>query len=243
MNIIAIIQARMGSSRLPGKVMKDLYGKSVLAHDIERVKQSKFIDDIIIATTTHKNDDIIEKEALICGVKCYRGSEDDVLSRYYYAAKEYEADIIIRITSDCPLIDPFILDDVIVFFQENNYDIVTNAGIDPSQRTYPRGLDVEIFSFAKLEEAFEKAKEPYQHEHVTPFIYEFGTVGNFKNDIDYSMYRWTLDTDEDWELIQKIYYYLYKGSHNFYFKDILDVICRYPELPKINEHVEQKKVK
>src|SRR5690554_5366006 len=113
MRIGAIIQARMGSSRLPGKVMKELKGKTVLEHVIERVKQSKMIEEIIIATTVHDRDDVIELEAVRCGVKAFRGSEDDVLSRYYYAAKENEIDVVVRITSDCPLIDPRILDEIV----------------------------------------------------------------------------------------------------------------------------------
>ena len=172
MKIGAIIQARMGSTRLPGKVMMTLKNKTVLEHVIERVRQSNWIDEIIIATTTDKKDNDIEKEALKCGVKVFRGSEDDVLSRYYYAAKEYGLDIIVRITSDCPLIDSKVLDEVIQFYVDKNYDVVSNAGADLSKRTYPRGLDTEVFSFKVLENAFTNAKEPYQREHVTPYIYE-----------------------------------------------------------------------
>ena len=172
MKIGAIIQARMGSTRLPEKVMKNLQGKTVLEHVIERVKQSKLIDEIIIATTTHERDAVIEAEALRCGVKSFRGSEDDVLSRYYYAAKENNIDVVVRITSDCPLIDPEIIDNIVIFYENNNYDIVTNAGSDVANRTYPRGLDVEIFSFDILENAYNNASEKYQREHVTPYIYE-----------------------------------------------------------------------
>src|SRR5659263_124221 len=125
-NTIAIIQARMGSTRLPGKVMKDLQEKTVLAHVIERVKQAKMVDDIVIATTVAKTDDCIIAEALKCGAKVFRGSEEDVLSRYYLAAKENSANIVVRITSDCPLIDPKVIDQFITFFKNENYDIVTN---------------------------------------------------------------------------------------------------------------------
>ena len=172
MKIGAIIQARMGSTRLSGKVMKELEGKTVLEHVIERVKQSKMIEEIIIATTVHGRDDVIESEALRCGVKAFRGSEDDVLSRYYYAAKENEIDVIVRITSDCPLIDWKIIDKVISKFMENEYDIVTNAGLELEQRTFPRGLDLEVFSFSVLSNAFNNATEKYQREHVSPYIYE-----------------------------------------------------------------------
>lgn len=231
----------MGSTRLPGKVMKDLFGKTVLAHVIERVKLSKEIDEIVIATTTLKHDDIIIKEAEKYGVKYFRGSEDDVLSRYYYAAKANNADIVVRITSDCPLIDPFVTDEIIEFFIDNTYDIVTNAGSDLSQRTYPRGLDTEIFSFGILEEAFLNAREDYQREHVTPYMYENSNkIYYYKNDIDYSKYRWTLDTEEDFKLIKEIYVHLYEGEHNFYMEDIIQLITKYPELKYLNRYVQQK---
>lgn len=244
MKIGAIIQARMGSTRLPEKVMKNLKGKTVLDHVIERVKQSELIDEIIIATTTHERDAVIESEALRCRVKAFRGSEDDVLSRYYYAAKENNLDVVVRITSDCPLIDPTVLDEIIDFYLKNNYEIVSNAGSDLSNRTYPRGLDTEIFSFEVLENAFNNSKEKYQREHVTPFIYEKATkVFYYKNDIDYSKYRWTLDTDEDFKLITEIYRQLYHGKHDFYLNDIVSLFERHPELRDINAHIEQKKIR
>lgn len=242
--IVAIIQARMGSTRLSGKVMKKLCGKSVLEHDIERIKQSKQIDNIIIATTINDNDDIIEKEALQCGVKCFRGSEDDVLSRYYYAAKGDNADTVVRITSDCPLFDPKVLDQMIDYYDKHDYDIVTNAGIDISQRTFPRGLDAEIFSYVVLKQAYEHATEKYQREHVTPYIYENAkNIYYYQNSINYSKYRWTLDTQEDWKLIQTIYEYLYHGIHDFYLNDIINLMMEHPELHDINKDIEQKKLK
>lgn len=244
MRVVAIIQARMGSTRLSGKVMKELCGKTVLAHDIERVKQSKRIDQIVVATTTNQNDDVIVEEATRLGVSTFRGSEDDVLSRYYLAANENNADIVIRITSDCPLFDPIVLDDMLLFYLNNNYDIVSNAGSDPTTRTYPRGLDCEIFSFSDLEKAYKNAEEKYQREHVTPFIYENArNIYYYKHSVDYSKYRWTLDTEEDWSLISKIYEYLYKGVHDFYLEDIIELINRHPELHEINKNIEQKKLK
>ena len=244
MKIGAIIQARMGSTRLPEKVMKNLEGKTVLDHVIERVRQSKLIDEIIIATTIHDRDSIIETEALRCGAKAFRGSEDDVLSRYYYAAKENNLDIVVRITSDCPLIDSKVLDEVIQYYLKNDYDIVSNAGSDLSNRTYPRGLDTEVFSFKVLENAFNHAKEIYQREHVTPYIYEKSSSAYYyKNDIDYSKYRWTLDTDEDFKLISEVYRCLYTGNHDFYMSDIVKLFEKIPELYDINAHIEQKKIK
>lgn len=244
MKIGAIIQARMGSTRLPKKVMKKLQGKTVLEHVIERVKQSKLIDEIIIATTTCNRDNDIESEALRCGVKVFRGSEDDVLSRYYHAAKDNYLDVVIRITSDCPLIDARILDKMIDFYLKNHYEIVSNAGSDLSNRTYPRGLDTEVFSFDVLEHAFYHSKEQYHREHVTPFIYENSErIAYYKHHKDFSKYRWTLDTIEDLELISKVYAYLYHGVHDFYLDDIVELFEKMPELYEINAHIEQKKIK
>lgn len=241
---VAIIQARMGSTRLPGKVMIGLCGKPVLEHVITRIKQCKEINEIVIATTNLQKDDIIAEEAIKCGVKCFRGSEDDVLSRYYHAAKENYADIVVRITSDCPLIDPIVVDNMVEFYQNNNYDMVTNVGIELSQRTFPRGLDTEVFSFEVLEDAFINATENYQREHVTPYIYETSNrIYFYKNDEDYSHYRWTLDTPEDFQFIKEIYNHLYKGQHNFHLEDIIKLLSDYPELIEINAHVKQKKVK
>lgn len=244
MRTLAIIQARMGSTRLSGKVMKELSGKTVLEHVIERVKLAQSIDDIVIATTVHDRDDVIEKEALRVGAKVFRGSEEDVLSRYYLAAKEYGADIIVRITSDCPLIDPKVIDQVVNHFTSHAYDIVSNASNDVSGRTYPRGLDTEVFTFATLYAAYQNATEKHQREHVTPYIYENTENKYFyKNNKDYSKYRWTLDTEEDWQLISQIYEYLYKGTHDFFFEDIVRVMEKHPELYKINKDIEQKKIK
>ncbi|WP_425449713.1 cytidylyltransferase domain-containing protein [Dethiothermospora halolimnae] len=239
--IVCIIQARMGSTRLPGKVIKKLSGKTVLSHVIDRVKQSKLIHDIVIATTENKKDSVIVEEAKKKHVKYLRGSEKDVLSRYYYAAKENNGDIVVRITSDCPLIDPLIIDKIIKKYKENEYNIITNGGNDLVERTYPRGLDVEVFSFDILKKAYLKAHKSYQREHVTPYMYENSkNIYYFKNDIDYSKYRWTLDTKEDLQLIKNIYNNFYKGTHNFYFKDILKYIEENPQLSYINEHVNQK---
>jgi len=239
----AIIQARMGSTRLPGKVMKDLKGKPVLWHVIERVKQAKNIDQIIIATTTAKRDKIIFEKVKEWGVKAYQGSEEDVLARYYKAANKYDVDTVVRITSDDPLVDPFIVDDLIEFFNDKEYSLVTNSSEE--KRTFPIGLDVEIFTFKVLKEAFNNAAEKYQKEHVTPYIYE-----KFRNDIyiyhnanDYSNFRWTLDTIEDYKFMKEIYNNFYNGKHNFYFKDIISFLKKNPEIRKINEDIKQKSVK
>lgn len=233
----------MGSTRLPGKVMLELFGKPVIQHVIERIGQSKEIYEIVIATTNLTQDDEIAKEAKKNGVECFRGSEGDVLSRYYYAAVKYEIGTVVRVTSDCPLIDPFITDNIIKCFKDNEFDIVTNASSDLKTRTYPRGLDTEVFSFRVLEDAFNYAKKNYQREHVTPYIYENSKkIYYYKASEDYSKYRWTLDTYEDFEFIKTVYAKLYRGQHDFYYNDILELIGQYPHIAKINEAVEQKKL-
>jgi spore coat polysaccharide biosynthesis protein SpsF len=240
----AIIQARMGSTRLPGKVMKNLKAKPVLWHVIERVKQAENIDEIIIATTTHERDKIIFEKAKEWGVKAYRGSEEDVLERYYEAANKYEIDTVVRITSDCPLIDPYVIDEIVEYYNNNNYTLVTNAGSDLNNRTYPRGLDTEVFSFEVLEKAYNKAEEKYQREHVTPYIYEnYADIYYYKNNKDLSNYRLTLDTKEDFELIKALYDKLYQGKHDFYLNEIIEVLNKNKELLKINQKIKQKELK
>jgi spore coat polysaccharide biosynthesis protein SpsF len=240
----AIIQARMGSTRLPGKVMKDLKGKPVLWHVIERVKQAENIDQIIIATTTHERDKIIFDKAKEWGVKAYQGSEEDVLARYYEAANKYDVDTVVRITSDCPLIDPYVIDEIVEYYNENDYTLVTNAGSDLNNRTYPRGLDTEVFSFEVLEKAYKKAEKKYQREHVTPYIYEnYDDIYYYKNNEDLSNYRLTLDTKEDFELTKALYDKLYNGKHNFYLNEIIEVLNENKELLKINQKIKQKELK
>ena len=236
-----IIQTRMGSTRLPGKVMLDICGKTVIEHIIERLKQMRRIDEIIIATTTKLQDDIIVEQAMKNGIEYYRGSEDNVLARYYFTAKANSLDVILRITSDCPLIDPHICDNIIRYYCDSKYDIVTNASQDLKQRTYPRGLDCECFSFGALEEAFLKADKNYQKEHVTPYIYENSkSIFYYKNSKDFSIYRWTLDTIEDYQMITAIYKEFYKGKHDFYFEDIIKFLEKHPEVHELNMGVEQK---
>lgn len=245
MNIICIIQARTGSTRLAGKVLKKICGKTVLEHDIDRIKKVKNINNIVIATTTLEQDDIIVEETKRLGIDYFRGSEEDVLSRYYYAAKENNADVVVRVTSDCPLIDSEVTEEVIQYFLDNinKYDYVSNT-ID---RTYPRGLDTEVFSFESLEKAFQEAKSLRDREHVTPYIWDNPNIfrlAQFKNNIDNSNLRWTLDTIEDFELIKCIYELLFpiNNTNDFNMRDILKLYDIYPELKEINKNVEQKKV-
>ncbi|AWI03683.1 cytidylyltransferase domain-containing protein [Clostridium drakei] len=244
MNVVCIVQARIGSTRLPGKVLKKVCGKTVLEHDIDRLKRVKNIDEIVIATTNLQQDDIIVKESERLGVKYFRGSEKNVLSRYYYAAKENNAEVIVRVTSDCPLIDSEITEEIIQYYIDNNYkyDYVSNT----VARTYPRGLDTEVFSFTALEKAFCETVLDKDKEHVTPYIWEDTNtfkLGYFVNDIDYSDLRWTLDTKDDFELIKTIYEHLYlEKGNDFNMKDILNLYENYPQLAEINKNIVQKEI-
>jgi spore coat polysaccharide biosynthesis protein SpsF len=238
---VIIIQARLGSTRLPNKVLKDLCGRPVLWHVVNRVKQAKRISEIIIATTTLPEDDTIEKFCQDNGIKFYRGSSENVLSRYFETAKKYNAETVIRITSDCPVIDPVLLDSMIEEYFKSGADYMSNSLV----RTFPRGLDVEIFSFALLEKAYREASKQYELEHVTPYIYqhpELFKLKNYANDADFSFHRWTLDTDEDYKLISEIYNELYPANNLFLWKDILKLFEMRPELIEINKHIEQKKL-
>jgi spore coat polysaccharide biosynthesis protein SpsF len=243
MRVVCIIQARFGSSRLPGKVLKEICGKTVLEHDINRVKLVSNIDEIVIATTTKKQDDAIVEEVKRLKVKCFRGSEDDVLSRYYYAAKENKADIVIRVTSDCPCLDHSILEEMISIFvgKVQIVDCMNNT----INRTYPRGYDVEIFTFKALENAFLNAKKDYEREHVTPYLYDPNNrfeILSYTNSEDYSKYRVTLDTEEDFRVIEAIYKALFSKKGYFLLKDAVEFLINNPQIVKINENIEQKKL-
>ncbi|MCB2288855.1 glycosyltransferase family protein [Clostridium sp. CS001] len=245
MNVICIIQARIGSTRLPGKILKKICGKTILEHDIDRLKRVKNIDKIVIATTTLEKDNEVVEEAKRLEVTCFRGSEEDVLSRYYYAAKENNADIVVRVTSDCPLIDSEITEKIISYYINNRdkYDYVSNT----IERTYPRGLDTEVFSFGTLEKAFNEAVSQRDREHVTPYIWaspKIFRLEQYKNNIDYSDLRWTLDTIEDLELIKTIYNFIYKEDKIYFnMNEILQLYRFHPELNNINSNTEQKNLK
>jgi len=246
MKIVAIIQARMGSTRLPGKVMKQLYGKTVLAHVICRVQACLLVDEVVVATTRSKADDAIVTEAEKCGAKWFRGSEADVLERYYLAAKERKAEVVVRVTSDCPLFDPEVLTQMLEYFSNETLeglqiDYLSNC----LNRSYPRGLDAEVFTFEVLEKAFIEARQPYEREHVTPYIYEHPEMfasHNQTNDQDISNYRWTLDTVDDWNLIEAIYKNLHQDKSFFSTDEVIALLKAKPELVKLNAHVKQKEI-
>ena len=204
-NISAIIQARLGSTRLPGKTLMTIKGDTLLGHLVNRIKACTLIDDIIIATTNKLSDDKIVDFARNRDLKLYRGSEDDVLDRFYKTAIEFDVKTIVRVTPDCPMLDPRVTDFVISHYLKGNYDYVSNT-IKP---TYPDGLDTEIFSFKTLQKAWNEASLPSEREHVTAFIYKhpelFKLFNVEKDGEDISWMRWTVDTEQDLRFIKKIF--------------------------------------
>lgn len=198
-----IVQARMGSSRLPGKSMKLLDKNPTIYHVITQLRNCKQVKNIIVATTDSKGDDIIEEFVKKMDISCYRGNSLDVLDRFYKCAKKYSLSHIIRITADNPLIDPNLVDNAITEYEKNDFDYVTNC----LKRTFPHGTEVEIFSFKSLEKSWLNAKKQYEREHVTPYIYnnpKSFKILNIENKKNLSHLRWTLDTEEDLILIKKI---------------------------------------
>lgn len=236
MKIIAILQARLSSSRLPGKVLKPILGRPMLWHQLERIKLVTKLDKIIVATSDQSDDDAIEGLCQESDVACFRGSLNDVLSRYYMAAQEHNPDIVIRLTGDCPLADPEVIDFGIDFFLNHDFDYVSNC----VERSYPIGLDMEIFKFSCLKEAWKEANLPSQREHVTPFIQDHTDrykIGHFKNDQDLSHHRWTVDEPEDFEFVKQVYESLYQDNPKFKTADILSLLDSKPELCRINYHI------
>lgn len=238
MKVVAILQARMGSTRLPGKVLKDLAGDTVLARVVNRTRRAKLLNEVVVATSVLPADDAIVRECDRLGVAYYRGDETDVLDRYYQAAQQFAADAVVRITSDCPLIDAEILDVVVRAFLEQGADYATNA----LRRTYPRGLDVEVFTSEVLGLVARSAKESHQRVHVTPYIYEnpaLFKIISLNAETDSSAYRWTLDTVEDLQMIRAVYEHFQKRD-DFGWREVLQLMEDTPELAKRNAGVPQK---
>ncbi len=236
--VVAIVQARMGSTRLPGKVLMDLGGETVLGRVVHRLRRATLVDEIVVATTNSAADDAITRECEWLDVVSFRGSENDVLDRYYQAAHACAAEVIVRVTSDCPVIDPELVDETIRVFHDRDGDYASNV----FPRTYPRGLDTEVFSASALQRAWREACEPHQREHVTPYFYEhpelFRLV-SLRGQTDYSHYRWTLDTAEDLDLLWAIYARL-GNRDDFSWHEVIEVMEREPELAELNSHVAQK---
>jgi spore coat polysaccharide biosynthesis protein SpsF len=238
MRIVAIVQARIGSKRLPGKVLMDLGGESALGRVLRRLSRATLLDQVLVATSDLPSDDEIPQECHRFDVGCFRGSETDVLDRYYSAANAAGADAIARITADCPLIDPVLVDETVRAFKAQDADYASNY----IERTYPRGLDVEVFTSAGLKLAYQKAWKPYEREHVTPYFYEHPQlfrIASVVGDVDYSHYRWTLDTAEDLLLLRAVYK-RFEGDDSFTWREVIALMEREPELAELNINIVQK---
>jgi len=239
--VCAIIQARMTSARLPRKILMNIEGKPILWHIMERVKHSKKIDDIILAIPNSKENDVLEQFAKNNKIKYFRGSEQDVLSRYYETAKKFKCDTIVRITSDCPLIDPEIVDKVVGEHLSSKTDYTANV----LKRTYPKGLDVEVLTFEALEKSFKEAKKQPYREHVTLYIREHferfkrASVENKKN---LSHFRWTVDEKEDLDFVREVYKRLYKEGKVFLTEESVKLLEKEPQLLEINKKLKRKPI-
>ncbi|HEY9584299.1 MAG TPA: glycosyltransferase family protein [Candidatus Paceibacterota bacterium] len=233
--VLCIIQARMGSTRLPGKIIKEIKSRPLLSYVIDRVKRSKKIDKIIVATTNLPEDDATEALCLKEGIDCYRGSVNDVLGRYYEAAKKYpEYEAVVRVTGDCPLIDPKVIDQIIDLYQKGEFDYAANI----LKETYPDGMDAEVFSKGVLEKAFKKAKLQSEREHVTLFIRnnpEF-KKGNIESKTDYSKFRFTVDNPEDFEVMKFI---IENTPPDFGYEDYVRFVEAHPEILEKNLHIKR----
>jgi glutamate-1-semialdehyde aminotransferase/spore coat polysaccharide biosynthesis protein SpsF (cytidylyltransferase family) len=229
--IVAIVQARMGSSRLPGKTIADVAGRPLLLRVVERVRNARLVDKVVVATTDESADDPI---AILCQaeeVQYFRGSENDVLDRFYRTARANSADIAVRITADCPLIDPAVIDKVVARFQLGDCDYVSNT----FRYTYPDGLDTEVFSFAALEQAWREAKKPSEREHVTPYLRteKFRTANvESESPVALGKFRWTVDHPADLEFVRRIYEE-FSGNGHFGYQDIFHLLRERPELATI----------
>jgi spore coat polysaccharide biosynthesis protein SpsF len=258
--IIAIIQGRMSSSRLPGKILADIVGQPMLQRVFIRTSRAATVSQTIFATTTDASDDPVAEYCDFSGIPYTRGSLYDVLDRYYQTAKQAKADVVVRVTADCPVIDPALIDDVIHTLREGEYDFVCNRLPPPWTRTYPIGLDVEACTFKVLAKAWKDAKEPQHREHAMPYFYEgvelsrqsrtleTGTsprgynIALLHHTTDFGDYRWTVDTPEDLEFMCQVYR-RFDGRDDFSWKEVLDLVHDNPNLMKINSGVQHKTLK
>lgn len=239
MTINAIVQARCGSTRFPNKVFAEIDGEPLIWHVVNRLKYSKRIDNIVIATTINKIDDSIEKWCNDEKINCFRGSENDVLNRYYCAALSYPSDIIVRVTADDPFKEPMVIDEVIEKLIKEQLDLVTN-NFPPS---FPEGLDCEAFKFSVLEKMEKESKDTFEREHVTQYAYrhtDIFEIGNVTSEKQLSKYRWTIDTIEDYEMVNAIYSKRKMGSKGILLmSEILDILNCNPEIADINREVKR----
>lgn len=243
MKVVCILQARMGSTRLPGKVLLPIEGSPVLLHMLQRLSRSREIHQLVVATSTASQDDPIEEVVKTWGGEVFRGNELDVLDRYTQCAGHYDADIVVRVTGDCPLIDPDVTDRVIraLLDQIDHFDFASNT----VHRSWPRGLDSSVFRRDILETAWKEAVEPAHREHVALFFHhnpQRFRLLSVRQELDESAHRWTLDTPDDLAFIREIYRRLTRPGQSFGTRDVLELITRHPDLAAMNAHVHQKEV-
>ncbi|MGA7192585.1 MAG: glycosyltransferase family protein [Anaerolineales bacterium] len=258
--VVAVIQGRMSSSRLPGKILADIAGGPMLQRVFIRTSRAATVNETIFATTTDSTDDPVAEYCDFSGIPFTRGSLYDVLDRYYQTAKESKADIVVRITADCPVIDPVLIDDVVNTLLDDKFDFVCNRLPPPWHRTYPIGLDVEACTFKVLAKAWKEAKEPQHREHAMPYFYEGVEltrqsrtleagisprgfkVALLHHTADFGDYRWTVDTPEDLEFMRQVYS-RFDGRDDFSWKEVLDLVHNEPKLMEINAGVKHKTLK
>ena len=242
MNPTAIIQARLGSTRLPGKVLRPIQGQPMLWHIVRRVRHTPGLAQVVVATSDQAGDAPIRAFCAEAGIPCFAGSEQDVLDRFYQAAVEYGGDPVIRITGDCPLVDPQVIGRVLALYGTGDYDhvgVATGAGalfLDGGR--FPDGLDAECFSHAALEHAWREASRPSDREHVTPYLWrqpDQFRLGVLKSPADYSRLRWTVDNAIDFQLISRLYEALDRADTIFHMDDILAYLQAHPELTSLNQ--------
>jgi spore coat polysaccharide biosynthesis protein SpsF len=239
--VLTVVQARMGSSRLPGKILLPLAGQPLLVRMVERVQRALLAGTVVVATPTDAADDAVAECCAAHGLACFRGNALDLLDRHYQAARQFGADVVLKIPSDCPLIDPFVIDEVVKFYFDfaERFDFVSN--LHPA--TFPDGNDVEVMPFAALETAWREAKRPLEREHTTPFFWENPDrfrLGNVTWDtgLDYSMsHRWTIDYPEDYQFISAVYNALYPSKPDFSLDDILRLLGQRPDIAQLNAHL------
>jgi spore coat polysaccharide biosynthesis protein SpsF len=258
--VVAIIQGRMSSSRLPGKILADIAGQPMLQRVFIRTSRAATVTETIFATTTDPSDDPVAEYCDFSGIPFTRGNLYDVLDRYYQAAQQAKADVVVRVTADCPVIDPALIDDVVNTLLEGQYDFAANRLPPPFERTYPIGLDVEVCTFVGLEKARQESTETFHREHVMPYFYEGVELSAVSRQLsegisprgfkiallnhitDFGDYRWTVDTPEDLEFMRQVYSH-FDGRDNFSWKEVLELVHHNPELMQINANIKHKTLK
>jgi spore coat polysaccharide biosynthesis protein SpsF len=244
-SVVIIIQARMGSSRLPGKVLADIEGQPMLQRVVVRARRSQLAGRVVVATTMDASDDPVAAYCRKMGFPCFRGDLYDVLDRYYQAALQFDARVVVRVTADCPVIDPGEIDRTLRAFFAAGVDFAANRLPPPWRRTTPIGLDTEVVTFDALAKAWREAEEKYEREHVMPYLYD--QEGRFDvllvdHEPDVGHYRWTVDTPEDLALLRRVYAF-FDGRDDFTFEALIALFQQHPELEKINTDVTAKNLK